>query len=143
MDSCFYSDALWQQKTKKITFLLYQQMPLYNVFIFLCEIETHVPITSRIWICKTCLCYIAFVYARRFITHRKEDKNNQVEDENNVYPWSAGQGQSSTRPKNPSGNRHLTPTEIEAMVMKAEKEALVTYPLCIISNKLFKQLSDC
>lgn len=53
------------------------------------------------------------------ILHRNDAQN----EENEIDPW--GQGQPTKRPK-PSSNRPLTPTEIENMVLKAEKEALVS-----------------
>lgn len=49
---------------------------------------------------------------------------NDQDQENEIDSW--GQGQSIRRPKPSSGGRPLTPTEIENMVLKAEKEALVS-----------------
>jgi hypothetical protein len=53
--------------------------------------------------------------SHHFINHR-EDSN---QDENEVQSW--GQGQR----KKPMSTRPLSPTEIETMVLKAEKEAMV------------------
>lgn len=51
-------------------------------------------------------------------------KNDEDAAENEIFSW--GQGQTTKRPKAPSSSgRPLTPTEIENMVLKAEKEALV------------------
>ncbi|RZC33830.1 uncharacterized protein BDFB_012440, partial [Asbolus verrucosus] len=50
-----------------------------------------------------------------FINHRQDSS----EDENEVQSW--GQGQR----KKPMSNRPLSPTEIEQMVIKAEKEAML------------------
>lgn len=61
----------------------------------------------------------AFIY--RFITHRKDA--NKKADEENAVPWGS-KPKATNAP--PVGNRPLTPTEIENMVSKAEKEALVS-----------------
>ncbi|KAG5884636.1 hypothetical protein JTB14_035731 [Gonioctena quinquepunctata] len=53
-----------------------------------------------------------------FIAHR----NDPQAEENEIDPW--GQGQTTRRPK-PDNRRPHTPTEIENMVLKAEKEALI------------------
>lgn len=62
----------------------------------------------------------------RFITHRKEDKQQAEEDSNKGW-FSWGQGQTTAKPQSPADKKGpLTPTEIERMIVKAEKEAMVS-----------------